>query len=329
ISPVPPYEVLHVGDTLVFTGAVSQIQELRQFPGLEISEGTEEILNSNLQEVVIRHTSPMLGRRIKDSYFRTKFDAVVVAVRRGDEKLSGKIGNIVVRTGDDLVLAVGKEFFRHENLRKNFTLLNTIKLQDVLTSNDGWIVVGLFLLGIILAATGILTLFKAMVGLLFVFMGLGFLRPKHIKNNLNISLLVMIGSALGISQVISDYGLADTLSQLLLWIFGMENPWLALAGIYLATVVTTEIVTNNAAAALMFPIALATADQLGVSPTPYIMAIAYAASASFLTPIGYQTNTMVYGVGRYKFSDFFKTGIWLSIIYSLMAIGLIPQFFPF
>lgn len=330
ISPVEPNQILRQGDILVFTGAVSKIQELRKFPGLEIQEeGTEEILDSNLQEVVVRHTSPLLGRRIKDANFRTKFDAVVVAVSRGDEKLSGKIGNIKLQTGDELVLATGAEFYRHENLRRNFSILNPVDPDGIMTSRESWITVGLFLIGLVLAATGLLSLFQSMVLLLLAYLGLGFLKFKQLKNNLNVSLLLMIGSALGISQVISEYGLADVISSGILDFVGMGSPIYALAGIYLATLVTTEVITNNAAAALMFPIAIATATLLEVSPVPFIMAIAYAASASFLTPIGYQTNTMVYAVGKYKFGDYFKGGIVLSLLYAVMVITLVPYFFPF
>ncbi|MDW3649518.1 MAG: SLC13 family permease [Bacteroidia bacterium] len=330
ISPVEPNQILREGDILVFTGAVSKIQELRKFPGLEIQEkGTEEILDSNLQEVVVRHTSPLLGRRIKDANFRTKFDAVVVAVSRGDEKLSGKIGNIKLQTGDELVLATGAEFYRHENLRRNFSILNPLDPDGIMTSRESWITVGLFLIGLVTAATGLLSLFQAMVLLLLAYLGLGYLKFKQLKNNLNVSLLLMIGSALGISQVISEYGLADLISSGILDFVGMGSPVYALAGIYLATLITTEVITNNAAAALMFPIAIATATLLEVSPIPFIMAIAYAASASFLTPIGYQTNTMVYAVGKYKFGDYFKGGIVLSLLYAVMVITLVPYFFPF
>lgn len=329
ISPVEPNQVLRAGDILVFTGAVSKIQELRKFPGLEISEGTEEILDSNLQEVVVRHTSPLIGRKIKDANFRTKFDAVVVAVSRGEEKLSGKIGNIKLQTGDELVLATGQEFYRHENVRRNFSILSPIEADGILTSRESWLTVSLFLIGLIVASIGWLSLFQVMVLLLLSYLALGFLKIKQLKNNLNLSLLLMIGSALGISQVISDSGLADIMSSGILGLVGMESPLWALAGIYIATLITTEVITNNAAAALMFPIALATAGQLDVSATPFIMAIAYAASASFLTPIGYQTNTMVYAVGKYKFSDYFKGGIVLSVLYAVMVIALVPWFFPF
>jgi di/tricarboxylate transporter len=329
ISPVTPDEFIQPDDTLVFTGDIAQIQELRKFDGLELHEQTEDILRTNLQEVVVKHNAPIIGRRVKDAQFRTKFDAVVVAVRRGDAKLSGKIGQIILQPGDSLVLAVGKEYRRHDNLRRNFIQVSDVEAVETLTPRQSWMVVGLFVAGIVLAAMEVLPLFQVMVILLLLFLALGFLQVKNLQNNLNVSLLLLIGSSLGISQVISDYGIAGEVGQGLVGLFGGDSPFGALIGIYVATVLTTELITNNAAAALIFPIALSTAQELGVEPMPFIMAIAFAASASFLTPIGYQTNTMVFAVGEYKFTDYFVAGAGLSLLYGVVVTSLIPYFFPF
>jgi di/tricarboxylate transporter len=329
ISPVTPEEYIQPGDTLVFTGDIQQIQELRKFDGLELHDHSGELLKSNLQEVVIKHNAPVIGRRIKDAQFRTKFDAAVVAVRRGEERLSGKIGQMVLNPGDSLVLATGKEFKKHENLRRNFIPISPIEAHGMLSPGESWVAVSLFVGGIGVAALGILSLFKVMVALMFIFLALGYLPLKHLKTNLDLSLLLMIGSSLGLSQVLSHYGVADLLAQGIIGMFGQGAPWGALLGIYLATVIITELVTNNAAAALIFPIALSSAQQLGVDPMPFIMAIAYGASASFLTPIGYQTNTMVYSLGKYRFSDYLRGGLGLSLLYGAVVVGLTPWVFPF
>lgn len=329
ISPVTPDEILRVGDTLVFTGEVAQMQELRKFDGLELNGQHKALLSSNLQEVVVKHNAPVIGRRIKDAQFRTKFDAAVVAVRRGEGRLSGKIGNMILSPGDNLVLAVGNEFEKHENLGRNFILVNPIETQGRLNKSESWLAMGLFVGGIALAAADILSLFKVMVGLMFVFLSLGYLKIKHLKANLNISLLLMIGSSLGFAHVMQAYGVADLLAVNIIGLFGQGEPWGALLGVYLATVVVTELVTNNAAAALIFPIALAVSQQLEVSPMPFVMAIAYGASASFLTPIGYQTNTMIFSLGKYRFSDYLRGGLGLSILYGMVVVGAIPFVFPF
>jgi di/tricarboxylate transporter len=330
LSPVMPTEILQAGDRLFFTGDITQIQELRKFDGLVIvGQKMDSILEANLQEVVIRHNAPVIGRKIKDASFRTKFDAVVVGVNRTGEALSGKLGLIELKPGDNLVLAVGKEFSKHQNLYKNFIFISPVEADSAFTYRESYLAVGLFLLGILLAALNLLTLFQSMVLLIFAFLALKFLKVKDMQNNMNISLLLMIGSSLGLSQVLSSQGLAEQMGSGLMQVFGHDSPVAALIGIYIATVVITELVTNNAAAALMFPIALSTAEQLGVSPMPFIMALAYAASASFLTPIGYQTNTMVMNVGKYKFLDYVKGGWPLTLLYGVIVVWLVPYFFPF
>lgn len=329
ISPVTPDEILQEGDSLVFTGDVTQIQELKKYDGLELHSGFDGILRSNIQEVVIRHNAPIIGRKVKDAQFRTKFDAVIVAVKRGEERLLGKIGEMILQPGDSLVLAVGTEFEKHANLRRNFIFLSEVELDDLIPPRQGWLVLGLFLTGILLTALGLVSLFQSMLGVMLVYLGIGCLKIKHLKNNMNIGLLLMIGSSLGLAQVMATYGVDVLISNAILSVTGTSSPQLALLGIYLGTVIVTELVTNNAAAALMFPVAIATAGAMSVSYLPFVMAIAYGASASFITPVGYQTNTMVLSVGNYKFSDYLKMGSGLSLMYGVVVVWLLPYFFPF
>lgn len=330
ISPVAPGERLEAGDRLVFTGDIGQIQELRKFDKLEILDtGMEELLQTNLQEVVIRHDSPILGRKIKDAQFRTKFDAVVVGVNRGQEELSGKIGQIVLRAGDQLILAVGEDFAKHHNIGRNFIFISPIQPAPSLNYKESYLAISLFVLGILAVALQLLSLFQAMTLLLFAFLGLNFLKIRDLKNSLNIPLLLMIGSSLGLAEVLVNLGLAEKIGGVIIEVFGKESPYAALLGIYLATVILTELVTNNAAAALIFPIAFAMSQELGVSYMPFTMAVAYGASASFLTPIGYQTNTMVWGLGKYRFQDYLRGGWPLTLLYGFIVLGLMPYFFPF
>lgn len=329
ISPVNPDEMIQEGDALVFTGDVRQIQELNQFDGLTLVLDLDPKLMSNLKEVVVANNSTLIGQTIKNAQFRTRFDAAVVGVRRGDEKLSGKIGNIELQAGDNLILAAGKEFNRHMNLRRNFYMVGSISTSDYLSWKEGWLIISLFVAGIILAATEVVSLFKVVLALLLIFMGLRFLRIRDMRNNSNFDLLIMIGCSIGMAQIMSKYGIDTLISNSILGIFGTESPRLALAGVYIATALITEIVTNNAAAALLFPVALATAQTMGVSPVPFFMALAYGASASFLTPIGYQTNTMVYSLGRYKFTDYFIPGLIFNVLFAVLCIWLVPYFFPF
>ncbi len=329
ISPVVPEEIIQPKDRLVFTGNVTQIQELRQFDGLTIMEKIDELVRSNLQEVVVKHNAPVIGRRIKDTNFRTRFDAVVVGVRRGTNHLPGKIGSMALLPGDSLVLAVGREFERHDNLRQNFIFIQPLEVEGFLNRRESLIAMGAFLLSVLLMALQMLSLFKAMVALMAFYVVMGYFPTKQFKRQVNLGLFIMIGSSLAIADVLRAEGIAQALGEGIIQTVGMHSPQLALLSIYIATALLTELVTNNAAAALIFPIALSTAQTLAVSPMPFIMVTAFAASASFLTPIGYQTNTMVYSLGSYRFSDYLKAGLGMAVLYAALTLLLVPYFFPF
>lgn len=329
IFPVTPEQSIKEKDSLLFVGNIEEIEELKQYDGLELHSGLKGVLRSNLQEVVIKHNAPIIGVKVKDAQFRTKFDAVIVGVRRGEATLHGKIGDMILKPGDNLVLAVGSEFDKHQNLNRNFIFTSEVELKNLLTPTQGIIAIGLFVLAIIGVAVGMISLFKSMLATLIIFIGAGFVQVKHLKNSLDLGLLLMIGSSLGLASVMVNYGVSDLVSNSVLALTGTSTPYLALLGIYIGTVLITEMVTNNAAAALMFPVAMATASTLGLSYLPFVMAIAYGASASFLTPIGYQTNTMVFSAGKYKFSDYMKTGLGLTILYGILVVTLLPKFFPF
>lgn len=329
IFPVTPDMVIKEKDSLVFVGNIAEIEELKKYNGLDMHSGMKGVLRSNLQEVVVKHNAPIIGVKVKDAQFRTKFDAIIVAVNRGENRLLGKIGDMTLKPGDNLVLAVGSEFQKHQNLNRNFIFTSEVELKNLLTPNQGTIALTLFLVAIIAVAFGILSLFKAMLATILIYIAAGFVQLKHLQNSLNIGLLLMIGSSLGLASVMETYEVSNMISNGVLSLTGTSSPYLALLGIYIGTVIVTEMVTNNAAAALMFPVAMATAAALGVSYLPFVLAIAYGASASFLTPIGYQTNTMVFSAGKYKFSDYIKTGAGLTIIYGVLVVALLPKFFPF
>jgi di/tricarboxylate transporter len=329
ISPVTPQEILQAGDVLIFTGNMRDVHELSRFKGLSIFDDSRCILQNNLTEVVVSHESNLVGKTIKEAEFRTKFNAAVVAVRRGREKLSGKLGNIRLQAGDTLLLATGEDFAKRDNLKKNFYFVSDhplIKKFDIKTSIS---IIALFLGVIILSAMKIIIFLKGLLFLLGLFLLLKYLDIGEIKRIFPFDLVLIIGSALGIAQVLMNSGVANMLGSLITQMTGGLGIYGTFAVIYLMTFLLTEIITNNAAAALSFPISFATATGLGVDPMPFIMAVAYGASASFLSPYGYQTNLMVYGPGGYKFKDYLKIGLPVSLLYSTIVLTLIPFFFPF
>ncbi len=330
ISPIEPLEIIQAGDILVFVGDVHKVQDISRFDRLAIfQEENLSLLRRNLREVVLAHTSTLLGKKVKTADFRAKFDAAVVAIRRGDKRLSGKIGSIRLRAGDTLLLAVGPDFGKRESLRDNFFLINKIHQPRRLSRRQSWLAVGLFAAAILAGSLNLLSLLQGLAILLGLYLLLGFLRTQDFRSNANLDILVLVGSALGIAKVMLDSGASALIADSLLFLLQGSGAFAHLAGIYLLTVLLVQLVTNNAAAALAFPLAYSTALSLGVDPLPFVMAVAYGASASFLTPYAYQTNLMVYSPGRYRLTDYLRAGLPLLVLYSLAVLALVPLFFPF
>lgn len=329
LSPVSPETVIEEKDVLVFVGDIADIQSLKHFDGLEIFEEEVDKERNNLVEVVVSHNANILNTSIKEADFRSKFDAAVVGVRRGDKKLHGKIGSHILKVGDTLVLAIGEDFTKHNNIHKNFYVVSNVDMNKRLSLSQGRIAVGAFGVTILLATLGMITLLKALMLLLVFYYLSGMLSFTEIRGFFPFSIVGIIGSALGIADVFYESGLASVMGESMLQMFGQESVYGAFFVIFMLTVIMTEIMTNNAAAALVFPIALATAQSLGVSYWPFIMAVAYGASGSFMSPYGYQTNLMVYSVGKYSIKHFIKIGVPVFIAYTIIGLVLIPVVFPF
>lgn len=330
ISPVGPDEVLQEGDVLVFTGEVSRVQALQRFAGLRVfGNRADALLGSNLVEVVVAQGSELPNRTLREVDFRTMFDAGVVGIRRGEKRLEGQLGRVPLRVGDCLLLAVGPDFSQHRNLDRNFHVVNGVPLRPRLTAPESTLALSSFVLVIALSALEWVPLFNGLLILLAVFLARRLLTLAEIRRRFPFDLLMIIGSALAIARVLETTRAAALIADGIRVLFDAQGPWVALVGVYLLTLILTELVTNNAAAALAFPIALSTASAFGVEPMPFIMCVAYGASACFLMPFGYQTHLMVYSPGRYRLIDFVRTGLPISIVYSLGVVLLVPVAFPF
>lgn len=330
ISPVGPNEVLRVGDTLVFTGEINKVQALQRFPGLQVfGTRADALLNSNLVEVVISSQSELAQRTLREVDFRTMFDAGVVGIRRGDKRITGQLGRIPLRVGDNLLLAAGPDFMHHRNLDRNFHILNGTVVRPRLTSTQSTAALGGFAAVIALSALEWVPLFNGLLVLMAALLASRILTLGEMRRRFPFELLLVIGSALTIAKVIESSGAAALMAGWIRLGFADYGTLGALVGVYLITLVLTELVTNNAAAALAFPIALTTARAFDADPTPFVMIVAYGASASFIIPFGYQTHLMVYSAGRYRMRDFVKVGLPLSLVYSLGVLILVPLAFPF
>ncbi|MBQ0929197.1 SLC13 family permease [Ideonella alba] len=329
IAPVEPDRFVNAGDILVFTGDVTRIDLLAQFPGLRPHGHHDDLPLTNLVEVVVAAGSTLARRTIREVDFRSNFDAAVVAVRRGAERLGGSIGNTRLEVGDALVLVVGQDFEKRNNLGRNFVIVSKREVQKFVDPRKGWLSMIGFVAVIALAAFGLVDFLKGMLLLLVLFLASGLARVADLRRNVPWELIMIIASSLVISEVMLGTGAAKLLAGGLLSGAEQFGPYAALAVLLLATWILTELMTNNAAAALAFPIALGVAEQLGLSPMPFVMAVLYGASCSFATPYGYQTNLMVMAPGRYQLRDYLRAGLPVALTFQAVALVAIPVFFPF
>ncbi|MFP8490308.1 SLC13 family permease [Gracilimonas sp. Q87] len=333
IPAVGPYELLKGNDRLIFTGIVDSIIDLRQISGLV--PATDQVFKLNaprnereMIEAVVSRSNPLAGRTIKDGNFRDRYDAVVIAVSRSGERIDEKIGDITLKMGDVLLLEAHPNFVSKYRNSSDFYLVSSIEDSTPVTYEKAWLA-GLSLAGmVVLAATGILSMLQAAIvagGFLLVTKSF---RYSTALESVDWRVLIAIASALGLGSALEYTGTAEYLATNLLSLAG-DNPTLALALTYVTTWLLTEMITNNAAAVLVFPVALSLAATLGVDFMPFAMVMIVAASASFSTPIGYQTNLMVLGPGGYQFTDFTKIGLPLNLIVGLIAVSLIPYIWNF
>ena len=329
ISPVAPQEFIEAGDKLIFSGDIKQVNALESFDGLRLFAVEEGLLRKNMTEVIVMPAATIEGKTVKDSGFRSLFDAAVVGMRRGGKRLSGKLGNITIQAGDNMVLAVGPDFNERKNLDKNFLVINDSVGEIRTTPFQDYFLTGVLMLVIALASMDVVPLIKGVAFLLVCMLALKVVKGSELRRRFPFELWIIIASALTLSQALTNSGLVALLADVLHENLEQLGPYAAIIGIYFGTLLLTEVMTNNAAAALSFPIAFGLAESYGLSHMPFVMTVAFGASASFLTPYGYNTNLMVQNLGGYELRDYFRVGLPLSIVYSVIVLFLIPRVFPF
>jgi di/tricarboxylate transporter len=323
ITPVTPDMTIEENDKLIFTGNINKIDSIGHIKGLTMFAEANGLINDQLTEVIVSNRSTIRNKTLKQVGFRALFDAGVVAIRRDGEAISGKLGDLTIQAGDFLLLATGNDFQRRDNISKNFFIVSEQKITRKLTKwQENFTLLG-FLTVIGLAASSVIPL---VTGLLFYAASLVIVKISAVqeyKRNLPINLILVIVGALSLATALENSGVIELGTNLLTPILGDMHPFYALVIVYLMTVLLTEFVTNNAAAALMFPFAygLVTAMQLPIMP--FALAVAFAASASFISPYGYQTNLIVFGASNYKFSDFVKIGVPISITFGAIVLALL------
>lgn len=329
VSPVTPQEHIEAGDKLIFSGDIKQVSVLDAFEGLRLFAVEEGLLHENMTEVIVMPNAAIEGKTIKESAFRSQFDAAVVGIRRGGKRLSGKLGNITIQAGDNLVLAVGADFNERKNLDKNFAVIDDSVGRIRTSPLQNYVVTGVLAAVVVLATTETVSLIKGMTFLLLCMLVLGVVRGAELRRRFPFELWLIIASALTLSQALTNTGAVGVMTGFLHQHLSGLGPYAALIGIYLGTLAMTELMTNNAAAALAFPIAFGLAESFGVDFMPFVMVVAYGASASFLTPFGYTTNLMVQNLGGYSMGDYFRAGLPVSMVYAAAVLLLVPVVFPF
>jgi di/tricarboxylate transporter len=329
ISPVGPDQVLESEDILLFTGEVEKLQALQGIGGLEFfGARSESLLSSNLVEVIVSSESELANKTLRDVDFRTMFDAGVVGIRRGDRRLTGQLGRIPLKVGDSLLLAVGPDFALHRNLDRNFHLLGRSWVRQQLSGLQSAVALGSFGLVIAGSAAGYFGLLPGLILLLCLFLAARLVSLAELRRRFPFELMMVIGSSLALASGLESSGAAQLIATVMRTLFDGYGVYGALIGVYFLTLVLTELISNNAAAALVFPIALATARTFGVEPAAFVLIVVYGASASFLIPFGYQTHLMVMTPGRYRTVDFLRMGVPVSLAYSAVVLLLTPVFFP-
>lgn len=332
ISPIRPDQPLEGDDELLFVGKVDRILDLQRNRGLRSSEDRhlERVGGPHGQffEAVVGPGSPLVGTTIKAVGFRQRHDAAVLAIHRAGQRIDAQLGQVEIRAGDALLLLAGPNFSQQWRTTRDFVLVaGTGQSRPVIGRKaqlTGLVTVGL----VLLAGSGLVPILEASLVAALALLALRVLSVTQARAAIDTQVLVVIASAFGLGAAVESSGLAVVVADGMLQATQSWGQIGALVGVLLVTMVLTELLTNNAAAVLAFPVAVATAQQVGADPRPFAIVIALGASLSFLSPIGYQTNLMVYSLGGYRFSDFARLGAPITLAVILVSILIVPAVWP-
>jgi len=333
IVAVGPEERLQADDRLIFVGIVDSVKDLQNIRGLVPATNQIFKLDSpryrrRLFEAVVSDTCPIVGQTIREGQFRTRYNAAVLAVARQGERIRSKLGDIRLRAGDTLLLETDPNFGTNYRYSRDFFLVSMLEDSAPRQHHRAPYAITILLGMIVCASFEWLDMLLASLLAACLMVAFRCCTVSQARQSVNGPVLVVIACALGFERALDQSGAASMTANWMMGIAG-NNPWAVLAAIYVITIVVTEIITNNAAVALMFPIAVASAEKLDVNLMPFIMAVMMGGSAAFATPIGYQTNLMVYGPGGYKFTDFTRVGLPLNIMVGVVVIVIAPMVWPF
>lgn len=328
--------VVHARDLLLVQGKVRDIAQVEQTEGLRITGAarddeaapTGEALEPGLAEVMVPRRSRLIGRTLTDVNFRARFDASVLAIQRHGRAIRDRIGRVRLEAGDILLVQASGPAIRQLHGRRSLMLLGAVAI-PARRRQKMRVAVAVMAGVVLLPALGVTTIVvSALLGTIAMLLT-GCLTPDEAYEDMDWSVLVLLGSILPLGIAMQTSGAAELMARGVLRLTEPLGAHGTLAAFYLLTTLLTAVISNAAAAVVLTPMAVATGAALGVSPLPFVIAVMFAASNSFMTPIGYQTNVFIYGPGGYRFSDFARVGGPLTLLMLVAATWVIPYFFPF
>jgi di/tricarboxylate transporter len=336
ITPVTPDQGILAGDELVFAGVVSTIVDLQRIRGLEpVAHEDDEDAGAGpgpthrLVEAVVSESSPMVGRSVRDLGFRSAYDAAVVAVHRNAEHVPGKIGEIVLRPGDVLLMQAAPDFVRTQRNNTDFTLISELPESERPRHDRAWVALAVLALMVVAVASGVAPISIAAFVAVGALLTTRCISASQARRAIRWPILVVIAAGLGLATAMQKTGAAAQIANLLVSSVASLGPMGVLAVVYALCILMAEMLQHNAAVAIMFPIAVAAADQLGVDARPFVIATAIGSACAFASPVSYQTHLIVYGAGGYRFGDFVRVGLPLDLVCGAVAVTVIPRVWPF
>jgi di/tricarboxylate transporter len=333
LPAIGPHQRLRDNDRLVFAGIVDSVVDLQRIRGLV--PASDQVFKLGvprpercLTEAVVSDSCPLVGKSVREGRFRNVYNAAVIAVARNGERIQRKIGDIVLRPGDTLLLEAEPGFVDRQRNSRDFFLVSRLPDSRPLREDRAFLAVAILGGMVVIATLEWLSMLQAAMVAAGLLLLTRCITGSAARAAVDWEVLIAIAASFGVGQALEKTGAAQFIATNMIQL-AQGDPWVTLAVVYLVTMLFTELITNNAAAVLVFPIALATSESLGASFMPFAIAIMMAALASFSTPIGYQTNLMVYGPGGYRFTDYFRVGIPLNLLLAVVTVSLAPLIWPF
>lgn len=278
---------------------------------------------TEIVEIVISQNSSLIGKTIKTVNFRSKYDAAVIAVHRNGVMLQEKLSSIMLRAGDVILLFAGEDFLVRSENTMDFYFISRVRGFVKLEWYKTAVLLGGLFLSIILSAFGIIRLFMGLLVVIIASLALKITNPKDLSKSIDYNLAIIIVMSLALGAAMVKSGAADLLAESILSMFLPLGTIGILFGIFFITSILAAYITSKAAAAIIFPISLTMAANLDLNPLPFVLVVAFASAANFMTPIGFQTNLMVFGPGGYKFKDFMRVGGPLTFIYMIVTVFIL------